>query len=332
MSCAKGKLGVHEIKGPILLTGANGFVGRATLKTIQSHGLQVKAVVRRRGDDMADAPGREWLVAPDGPAAVPGMLRGSHAVIHLAGRAHITKNEGEAVLPIFRSVNRDLALATYRAAGDAGVGRFVFVSTLGVLGRTPPSGGFDASSPAAPQEPYAIAKHEAESVLQEEAAKGGPELVIVRPPLVHGPGAPGNLRRLLRMVARGLPLPLGSVRNRRSMVGVTNLADLLLDCASHPAAAGRTFLAADDEAISTPDIIREMAQGMGRRAVLVPIPSAMLRLGLRAIGAGRIYDQMCTDLTVDAGEARRVLGWHPKETARAGIRAMAAAYAAAPSR
>jgi UDP-glucose 4-epimerase len=237
-------------------------------------------------------------------------LRGAHAVIHLAARAHVLDETSDALLEVYRATNRDLTLALARAAGAAGVRRFVFVSSIRVNGSftTRP---FRPTDPPAPDEPYAISKHEAELGLQAIARATGLEVVIVRPPLVYGPGVKANFLRLLRLASTGVPLPLGSISGKRSLVSIWNLCDLLVRCAGLPAAANRTFLAGDGEDVTLPALIRTLAAGMKRPCRVFPAPPRLVRLLAVAFGQGATFDKLTASLQVDVSETRRVLDWTP---------------------
>jgi nucleoside-diphosphate-sugar epimerase len=209
-----------------------------------------------------------------------------------------------------------------------GVRRLVFLSSIGVLGiHTNGRGPFFVSDAPKPVEDYAISKWEAEQALMAVSAKTGLEVVVVRPPLVYGPGVKGNLLRLLRCVARSVPLPLGAVHNQRSLMGLSNLVDLLLRCAEHPAAAGQTFLASDGLDLSTPHLIRLMAEGMNRPARLLPVPVALLQAGGSLLGKRGELDRLVGSLQVDSRHTRELLGWTPPVSVADGVREMGRWYA-----
>ena len=214
-------------------------------------------------------------------------------------------------LAAFRAVNVAATLNLARQATEAGVRRFVFVSTIGVNGAETFGRPFTAEDAAAPHSPYAVSKHEAEVALQELAQRTGLELVIVRPTLVIGPGAPGNFARLIGALSRGLPMPFAAVRNRRSLVGRDNLADLIVTCLAHPQAKGRTFLVSDDEDLSTPELLRRTASALGKRARLIPVPAAILQGLARMLGRSAMAQQLCGSLQVDSRATRERLGWAP---------------------
>jgi UDP-glucose 4-epimerase len=290
----------------VAVTGANGFIGSHLLDTLAQQGWSTRCLDRTDLQDLA----RESLE--------PKALEGCQAVIHLAARAHITDGSETGRLDLYRPINRDLTLALARLAVEAGVKRFVFVSSIGVNGPHTERP-FRADDIPAPAEAYAISKLEAERSLMELARETGLEVVIVRPPLVYGPDAKGNFARLMNLVHSGLPLPLASVKARRSFVSVWNLCDLLALCAVHPAAVGQVLLVSDDEDIALPDLIRELAQAMGRPCRLFPVPIGALRFAARLIGKGDMIDKLVAPLCVDSEPTRRLLAWQPPVSLREGL-------------
>ena len=307
----------------ILVTGASGFVGGPTCRRLLAAGHGVVAAVRR--NDSVLPPGVEARrVAPLGPDTDwREALTGCEAVIHLAARAHVMKDTAADRLSLFRSINCQGAERLAEQAAAAGIGRLVFVSSIKVNGEaTPPERPFRADDPPAPADPYGISKAEAEVALAAIAARTGLSLAVVRPPLVHGPGAKGNLATLLKIVRLGLPLPLGAVNNRRSLVGVDNLADALTFLVGHQA-QGR-FLIRDGDDVSTPQLIRLLAAGLGRPARLLPVPPDLLRLVGTLTGRRAAVERLIGSLVVDDTPLRQ-LGWLPPVGLEPGLRAMAAA-------
>jgi nucleoside-diphosphate-sugar epimerase len=296
----------------VVITGAGGFIGRRLHEALSQDGAELVAVSRTSGLNVGDiGASTDWS-----RALSPGAT-----VVHLAGRAHVLDQRDARDLAVFREVNtagtRRLALEAARI----GVRRLVFVSSIGVLGTsTDGRGPFTTEDPPAPTEPYAQSKAEAEEALWEIAAETGLEVCIIRPPLVYGPGAVGNFRRLMQLARSGIPLPLGSVRNSRSLVALDNLIDLIRICISHPRAAGQTFLVSDGVTISTPDLIRGIAAAMGKRARLVPVPVNLLRLGGRVLGKSAELDRLLGSLEVDITHTRETLGWSPPIDVREGLR------------
>jgi nucleoside-diphosphate-sugar epimerase len=252
------------------------------------------------------------VVSLDDRASWPEAMRQCSVFIHCAGRAHITKGPGMDNLHEFRRANTELTVALAKSAADAGVKRFVFVSSIGVNGLTSGEKPFTPEDFVNPETPYAISKYEAEQGLQVIARETGLEFVVVRTPLVYGAGAPGNFGTLLAMLRRGWPLPLGAVtRNRRSYVALPNLVDLLVRVCDHPGAANQVFLVSDGEDISTTCLLRKMSVATGKPARLLPVPPALLRMGAVILGRPDLVQRLLADLRIDISKTRKVLGWSP---------------------
>ena len=294
----------------VLITGADGFVGRHLVRTMHAAGLPIVAVTREervpapagmltaRVEDMRQC--SEW----------DSMLKNVGAVIHLAARAHVIAERARDPLEEFRNTNVKPTLNLFRSCQRAGVKRFVFVSSIGVNGVATKDVPFRDRDAPNPTEPYALSKWEAECGLAELALQGDAQLVVVRPALIYGPGAKGNFLRLMRLIRSGWPLPLGSVRATRSILSGTSLCELLIRCSEDGAAAGRVFLAADRRPIPTRDLVIALAQLMGRRARLVHIaPRVLVRFG-RLAGFGLEMDRLVASLEVDSSPARDLLGWN----------------------
>ena len=308
----------------VCITGAEGFIGRGLGQSLLALKFSILKCVRV----LTAAPqsdGSQYFAAGSiGPETDWSLaLAGVDCVLHCAARAHVT-NETEAdPLATYRAVNTEATRRLAEQAAVAGVKRLIFVSSIGVLGiHTNSRGPFSLSDIPSPVEHYAISKWEAEQALWNISVKTGLEVVVVRPPLVYGPGVKGNLARLLKLVRSGLPLPLGAVQNKRSLVGLDNLVDLLIRCVDHPAAAGQTFLVSDGEDLSTPALLRHMAAAMGRSARLVPVPVPLLRLAGSALGKRAEIDRLVGSLQIDSSHTRQVLGWTPPVSVEEGIRRM----------
>ena len=293
----------------VLVTGASGFIGRAACTAFAKRGWQVRAAVRDRA-------------TIEGAQAVLGSLEQGwpvddvDVVVHLAGIAH--QLHGKAAESTYHALNCEATERLASAAIRAGVRRFVFMSSIKVNGeRTPIDRPFHASDTPQPEDRYARSKRDAERVLA--GLSGKMEVVVVRPPLVYGPGVRANFLRLVRLVDRSLPLPLGAIRNRRSLIYVGNLADLIVAAASAPAAAGRTLLAADGEDLSTPQLVSEIARALGTPARLIGVPVGLLRLGGALTGKRAEIGRLVDSLVVDASETRERLGWRPPFSVREGI-------------
>lgn len=301
-----------------LITGASGFIGRALIGRLSQHHKLIRGTTR----GTLTAPGN-WVQIPsiDRNTDWSGALDGCDVVVHTAGRAHVLRDNSLDPLTEFREVNVHGTLALARQALAAGVRRFVFISSIGVNGtQTQPGQPFTEACTPRPEQAYAISKLEAELALRELLAGQPMELVIVRPPLVYAGHAPGNFGRLLGLVGKRLPLPLGSLHNARSMIALQNLVGFLELCIHHPAAANETFVIADGEDFSTTQLVELLAQGMGHRARLLPVPSGALRWGLALAGRGGMGQQLCGSLQVDATKARTLLGWKPEISAAVALR------------
>ena len=276
---------------------------------LRARGHDVCPAVRRAVPDLSGAIVLGDLEAlPDWGSALSGI----DCVVHCAARAHVLKEQEADPLATFRAINRDATLSLARSAREAGVRRFVFISSIGVLGNETRGRPLSARDPIAPHSDYAVAKAEAEIGLREIEAECGMEVVIIRPPLVLGKGAKGNLGVIARALRRHVPLPLGlATKNRRHLISLDTLADLVTTCTDHPAAAGQTFLAADPQPISTRAIVERIAMLEGLRPVLLPIPLSLVRASLRALGARNLEGQLLGDLEIDTSDTRQRLGWQP---------------------
>ena len=310
----------------ILITGNTGFIGNALNQALLAAGKPVVAAVRHLSSGRNS---HQTKIQRHSVGRICGQtnwqlsLNGVQTVVHCAARAHVIhENEADA-LAAYRSVNVDGTRRLAQQAAAAGVRRLVFLSSIGVLGiHTNGRGPFFVSDAPNPVVDYAVSKWEAEQALWEVAANTGLEVVVVRPPLVYGPGAKGNLARLLKLVRSGVPLPLGAVHNQRSLIGLDNLVDLLIRCVDHPAAAGQTLLVSDGEDVSTPDLLRHMAAGLGRSARLLPVPVPLLRLSVRALGKQAEIDRLVGSLQIDSRQTRELLDWNPPVSVAEGIRRM----------
>lgn len=302
------------MKSTIAVTGAFGFVGGAVCAELLASGFSVRAVVRQRSSGFSNPANRlqvteigeiskftEWAPA----------LSGVDCVIHCAGRVHVMHDQESNALAAYRTVNVEGTRQLAEQAARLGVKRLIFLSSLKVNGEQTASGSpFTSFSEPAPQDAYGQSKWEAENVLSEVSLRSGIEIVIIRPALVYGPGVKGNLRRLLTLVRSGLPLPFAGVRNHRALVGLGNLVHLLIRCVEHPDAAGKTFLAADGEDLSTPDLLRRMAAAMGKSVRLLPVPAFLLATG-RMFRRSEEIDRLLGSLQVDISYTRQVLQWSP---------------------
>ncbi len=317
----------------VAVTGADGFVGRHVCRALRARGCEVRPAVRdeacaERARDLIREALPPVVVGEIGPSTDwSAALAGAEAVIHLAARVHVMDEKAVDPLEAFREVNVRGTRRLAAAAAASGVRRLVFVSSIKVNGEsTTGRGPFSERDAPDPRDAYGLSKWEAEQALAEVGASTGLETVTVRPPLVHGPGVGGNLLRLLRLVSRSVPLPFAGVRNRRTLIAADNLADLLALCAVHPAAVGRTFTAGDGEDLSTADLIRALAAGLGRPALLVPAPHGLLRTLASPLGRSAALDRLTGSLQVDSTTVCEVLGWTPPVTTAEGLARMGRWY------
>ncbi|MFH7326586.1 UDP-glucose 4-epimerase family protein [Desulfurivibrio sp. C05AmB] len=307
----------------ILVTGGTGFIGSALVNRLASMGEQILYTTRKAYQPPAFKHQTSLIIPTiDGHTDWTGALDVVSLVIHTAARVHVMYDNAVDPLAEFRRVNVSGTLNLARQAAASGVRRFVFISSIGVNGNSNTRPFTEVDEPR-PVEPYALTKLEAEQGLARLAVETGMEVVIIRPPLVYGPNAPGNFGVLLRWLTKGVPLPLGAIDNRRSLVGLGNLADFIITCLDHPAAANQTFLVADGEDLSTTELLRRMAAALGRPARLVPFPQSFLTAGLRIIGKGALAQRLCGSLQVDTGKARTLLGWRPPLSVDQGLAAAA---------
>lgn len=303
----------------ILVTGANGFISRALIEKLLQSGYGVRGAVRAVYQDAA-LPLDTLAVGDIGwRTDWHEVLTDIDVVVHLAARAHVLKEQVSDPLVEFRRVNVGGTHSLVNQAVTAGVERFIYISSIGVLGNRTPGRPFKEEDPPMPCTHYARSKWEAEQVLQEVAKNKGLEVIIIRPPLVYGPGNPGNFLRLIDWLDRGLPLPLANIQNCRSLVCVDNLVDFLICCIEAPRAANNVFHVTDGHDLSTPDIIRQIAHALGRPARLFPFPSTLLRFGASLTGMSNVVCRLMDSLTIDIGKARLMLGWTPPVSVDMGV-------------
>lgn len=311
----------------ILVTGATGFVGRALIARLVERGCPVRAAMRRAG--AFTAAGASVVTVGDLSAQTDwsAALAGVEVVVHAAARVHVMQDAAADPLVEFRRINVQGTLQLARQAAAEGVRRFVFISSIKVNGEaTQPGHPFTADDMPAPLDPYGVSKMEAEQGLREIAVQTGMEVVIIRPPLVYGPGVKANFQTMMRWLTGGVPLPLGAINNRRSLVALDNLVDLIVTCIDHPAAANQTFLVSDGEDLSTTQLLQRMGQALGKPARLIPVPTALLTLGAALIGKPAIAQRLCGSLQVDISKMRQLLGWTPPVSVDEGLKRAAEGY------
>jgi nucleoside-diphosphate-sugar epimerase len=304
----------------LLLTGSNGFVGSALRGLLKNNQISVRCVVRVLNsgqsaknefavDDLSSQ--TDWTAA----------LRDIKQVVHLAARVHVMNDTSSDPLAEFRRVNVEATANLARQAVAAGVRRFVYLSSIKVNGEFTETGRpFTADDVPAPEDPYGVSKHEAEQLLRQIASDSGMEVVIIRPPLVYGPGVKANFESMMGWLFRGVPLPLGGLsHNRRSLVALDNLLDLIVTCLNHPAAANETFLVSDGEDLSTVDLLRRMGAALGHPAHLFHMPPSVLRLGAQLVNKPGIYQRLCGSLQLDIAKTKQLLDWTPPVSVNEGL-------------
>lgn len=312
----------------VLVTGASGFVGAALVRRFATEPDMDTRGASRRALELPIAGIETVRVGELGPHADwREALAQVDAVVHTAARVHVMRDSSTDPLAAFRKANVEGTLALARQAASCGVKRFVFVSSIKVNGEGTRRGRpYRADDVPAPGDPYGVSKHEAEVQLRELARLTGLEVTIVRPVLVYGPGVKGNFHTMVQWIRRGVPLPLGLLDNRRSLVALDNLIDLLVVCVRHPAAVNQTLLVSDDDDVSTPELLRRVGTAMQRPTRLVPVPPLVLRvLGLLT---GRVAEvqRLCGDLQVDITPTCALLGWRPTVSMPDALRRLAEAY------
>lgn len=294
----------------VVVTGASGFVGQPLCAHLKQNGHEVTAVVRRGG---GPAPMADRLIAAGDLSRDTDWseaLQGADAVVHLAARTHVLGEETAAAEHLYEASNLGVTEGLAMAARAFGVRRVVYVSSIKVNGERTFGVPFRPQDTPAPETPYGRTKAAAERCLREFAGEDL-ETVILRPPLMYGPGVRGNVEQLYRWAKRGVPLPIGSIANKRDLLGVTSFVDLIARALISPAANGRIFLARDGAAVSTPDLYREIAESLGRNARIVSCPVKLLDIAASLAGARERLDKLTGDLEIDDSETRRILDWRP---------------------
>ncbi len=314
----------------ILLTGATGFVGRELLERMVAQvDLQPVAVVRKSSAVLTNHVATFRVAGIEGDTDWRPALEGVDAVIHCAARVHVMHDSSSDPLAEFRKVNVDGTLNLARQAARAGVRRFIFISSIKVNGEGTELGKpYFADSHPAPLDPYGVSKMEAEYGLRDLASETGIELVIIRPVLVYGPGVKANFRSMMNWLRMGVPLPLGAIHNKRSLVSLDNLVDLIVTCIDHPAAANQTFLVSDGEDLSTTELLRRMSLALGKPARLLPVPAALLESAAAMLGKKNVAQRLCGSLQVDISKTRELLGWAPPVSVDQALRMTADHYLA----
>lgn len=297
----------------VLVTGAAGFIGQAVCADLRLRGNEVIGALRQR-NTVRELASVDYVSMGEMDESTDwsSVVKRVDCVVHLAARVHLMNDPAQDPLSEFRRFNVDMALNLARQAADAGVRRFVFISSIKVNGENSPFGQpFKAEDTPRPSDPYGISKLEAELGLLQLAADTGMEVVIIRPVLVYGSGVKGNFHTMMDRLQKGLPLPLGALPSHRSFVALGNLVDMIGACIQHPAAANQIFLVSDGEDLSISKLLRRTAAAFGKSAWLIPVPVFFLKAGARLIGQEAVIQRLCDSLQVDISKTRRVLGWTP---------------------
>jgi len=317
---------VDQNNSVVLVTGGNGFIGRHLCVALLNGGYKVKVAIRSKQGliNLPSSVSPVFINDISSETKWEKALEGVDCVVHLANRAHVMREGAGDALSMFREVNVEGTINLAEQANSAGVKRFIFVSSVKVNGEVS-SAPFSVDDMPAPEDPYGVSKMEAEQKLRSFCSRSNLELVMVRPPLVYGAGVKGNFATLLRMMKFRIPLPLGGVvNNRRSLVSVDNLVDLLITCIFHPAAVGQTFFVSDNDDMSTSKMLKRLAGACGVRWWLFGVPDPLLRVVSRAARRPRIYARLCSSLQVDISHTVQALGWVPPYSVEESFSKMAA--------
>jgi nucleoside-diphosphate-sugar epimerase len=304
----------------VLVTGASGFVGKALCTELAIRGFDMTAAVRTYDASLAANTSKLFIAdLTDINHETQSALQQVDAVIHVAGRAHVLKEQSENPYQTYAEVNiaatKNLALA----AASSGVKRFIFISSVKVNGESTSMVPFNELNTPSPEDDYGKTKYEAEKELRLIAANSNMEVVIIRPPLIYGTGVKANFKNLIKLCHYKLPLPFGAIHNKRSMVYIENLVDFMISCITHPKAANQTFLISDDEDVSTTELIQTIRQSLGLPALLIPIPQQWVVFLLSLIGKKSLATRLCGNLQVDISKAKTLLNWKPPYTFKQGI-------------
>ncbi len=307
----------------LLITGASGQVGSAVVEAALEKKFDVLGQVRKQKVDRVPTFNSEISLDTDWTKA----LEGVDCVVHCAARVHQMNDNSTSPIEAYREVNTFGTLNLARQAAENNVKRFVFISSIKVNGEfTASNAPFVNDSENVPKDPYGLSKYEAEQGLWEIAAKTGLEVVIIRPPLVYGPGVKANFLSMMRWVEKGIPLPLGAIHNVRSLVCLDNLVDLILTCCVHPNAKGEVFLVSDNDDVSTSQLLKMVAQAMSRPNRMLPIPMSWINLAARLIGKPQIAQRLCGNLQADISHTMDTLSWKPPYSLEVGVKKTVDAY------
>jgi nucleoside-diphosphate-sugar epimerase len=303
----------------ILVTGANGFVGLPLSEHLIASGHQVVGAVRSH-DSLTVVNSKMYLKEIgdiDEITDWKNCLDGVECVVHLANRAHVTNEQSSNLLALYRKVNTEGTLNLVRQAVASGVKRFIYISSIKVNGEsTLPGKALTCNDQHIPVDPYGLSKYESELGLKLIAEQTGLEVVVIRPPLIYGPGVKANFLKMMQWVEKGIPLPLGAIQNQRSMLGIDNLINFIELCLTHPDAIGQTFLVSDDHDVSTTELLKEIAAAMHRPSRLLSIPQFFIEKLLILLGQRHISERLCGSLQLDISLAKTLISWKPPHTFR----------------
>lgn len=309
------KKNTHILK--ILVSGANGFVGKKLCETLTRQKHKVSAVIR---DNDTTIKNTQLIIKTLSKETVWGdALNNIDVVIHLAGRAHVMKEEASDPYQAYAEINVDATKHLAEQAALYGVKRFIFLSSVKVNGESTNNSAFTESDQPQPEDDYGKTKYEAEKILNQIAQETGMEVVIIRPPLVYGKDVKANFKNLINLCRTRLPLPFGAIHNKRSLIYIENLIDFIMVCMTHPKAANETFLVSDDEDISTTQLIKYIIEANKQKPFLIPVPQKWLSILFKFMGKTSLSDRLCGNLQVNINKAKTLLNWQPKYSVRDGI-------------
>lgn len=311
----------------ILITGANGFIGRALQAALEKNDCQIFAQVRHKNYKKGGKIEHVVFDMESFSECDLDQLKGIEVVIHLAARAHVMHDKTDSPLDEYRKINRDATLKLARQLAGRGVQRFIYISSIKVNGESTSDGEcFRAEISNPPSDPYGLSKYEAEEGLYNVAKETGMEVVVIRPPLVYGPGVKANFASIINLVRKGVPIPLGGIQNKRSMVAIDNLVDFILLCIDREKscqASNETFLISDGEDVSTSTLFQKIAKAYNVKSRLFGVPTLLMKFGARLLGKEDIFDRLFGSLQINNSKARDLLGWEPIVTMDEQLKKMA---------
>ena len=308
----------------VLVTGASGFIGQSLIPTLKDRNILVQQVTRQQAQ--INEEGLYFIPDFNAKDVWQTALLGCDLVIHLAARVHVMQDKGANPLEAFLAANLHGTVNLAQAAAKSGIKRFVFVSTIKVNGEFTEKQPFTENDLPNPQDPYAISKYEAEKALRQIEKETGMQVVILRPPLIYGEGVKANFAALLNLVDKKLPLPMANIHNKRSLIYVKNFVDAIITCATHPKAAGETYLVSDGEDVSLPQLIKKIAIALDKQNYLFPFPIFIMRFLASLVGKSASVDRLTESLIIDSSKIRQELGWNPPFTMADGLKITADWY------